>query len=109
MGKILRVFYDADLRCYHDGLAERAKKEGVDVKNLKAGEYAVFINSKRDRIKVFAAENVIAYQKSEHGRLDLNALKRIPEVFESRGGFSYTKAVEKELIERLPERIRRDV
>lgn len=101
MAKILRIFSDVDMWNSHDGLAIIAKKHKIDVHKLVHGEYVMFINTAKNKIKFYAANNVIAYYKHEHGKLDMRAIQLIPETFESEGRINYDKAVEKILIKEL--------
>lgn len=81
-GKILQIFLNTDFRNGHEGLETMAKAEKIDVHALQAGHYVIFLNTARDRIKLYAAGNTIAYKKMRQGeRLDLRALKHIPSAF----------------------------
>jgi hypothetical protein len=85
------------MRNGHDGLAELAKKENIDVKKISRGEFVVFVNSAKDRVKVYAASNVIAYMKSSKGqKIDLRVIREIPRAFNG-GGISYDETIEKML------------
>lgn len=98
-GSILRCFVNVNLVAGHRGLAELAKKYEINVSKLEPGQYVVFINSARDRVKVYAAGNVVAYQKLERGqRLDLRTISLIPRVFAAKGGMDYNAAL-KEAVE----------
>lgn len=103
-GDILRCFVNVNMAQGHDGLASLAKKYEIDVKKLSPGEYVVFINSARDRVKVYAASNVIAYQRLPHGRLDLRAIAEIPRVFKASGKISYDDALKEFLVKALAKR-----
>ncbi len=93
-GQILQCFLNADLRCGHDGLASLAKKHDLNVTKLIPGQYVVFINSARNRLKVYAASNVIAYLKlATGGRIDLNTVREIPRVFNGSGKIDYEEAL----------------
>ncbi len=52
-GRIAQVILDVDLRNSHDGLMEIAKQKGLSLKDLKPGQYLVFVNLNRDRFKIF--------------------------------------------------------
>jgi hypothetical protein len=96
-GRILQVFMNADFRCAHDGLAKLAKDKGIDVENLEPAQYVVFINTAQDRVKVYAAFNVLAYMRSKSGKIDLTAISRIPEAFRATGGLNYDKILKETL------------
>ena len=86
----------------HNGLADLAKKYEIDVQKLEPGEYVIFMNGARDRVKVYAAQNVIAYQKMPSGhRLDLRAIAEIPRVFKATGRMSYDDALKEALIKTM--------
>lgn len=78
--------YRADLRNSHVGLAEIAKKDGIDVTNLAPRQYLMFVNHDLTQAKLFASHNTIAHMKSKT-RLEVRALAGIPRAF---GGHSIT-------------------
>lgn len=101
-GRVIQCYLNSDLRCSHDGLAEVAKKDKIMVKSLEPGQYVVFINSKKDRMKVYASNNVLAYLRLEDGRrIDLNTVREIPRAFAASGRIDYDKALEKVVREGL--------
>lgn len=78
----------------HDGLSAIAKKSRINVADLETGSYVVFVNVARDRIKVYAAQNVVAYVRLSQGRkVDLRVIKEIPRVFNGTS-INYDKALE---------------
>lgn len=80
--RVLQVFLNADLRCSHDGLREIAKKGGLDVKDLQPGQYIVFLNAAKDRLKLYAANNVVAYMKQpDGGKIDPRMIAELPRAF----------------------------
>ncbi len=103
-GRVLQVFLNADLRNGHDGLELIAKERGVDPKLLKPGQFIVFINSNKDKVKVFASYGVVAYLKQPHGKLDLSIISRIPEAFRASGRIEYDSTLKESLEERLARR-----
>ena len=93
VNRIIRVVFDADLRCSHDGLRLIAKKLHVST-DLKVGEYIVFINAKKSMLKIFAAGNTIAHFKCpDNRRMNLNVIAMIPTFFNGRE-LEYDKAIE---------------
>lgn len=79
---LLRVVFNADLRCSHDGLALQAKALRLDVAKLEVGEFVVFINAKKTMLKMFAAGNTVAHFKTPGNRqLNLKVLAIIPRFF----------------------------
>lgn len=103
-GSILQVFLNADLRCGHDGLAQLAKKHGMNVAKIESGQFLIFINGQRSKVKIYAASNVIAYLKLDKGRLNMDTIREIPRVFAAKGRMDYDEAlklaVEKSLSKR---------
>lgn len=95
MNKIVYYFPNSDLRCSHDGLTIVAKREGKDPKTLNPGEFMVFVNTRKNMLKIFAARNVIAHYR-QNGAIDLRILQHLPEVFNG-GGFNYSAALRKVL------------
>lgn len=80
--RVLQVFLNADLRCSHDGLREIAKKGGLDVKELQPGQYIVFLNAAKDRLKLYASGNVVAYMKQpDGGKIDPRMIAELPRAF----------------------------
>ena len=91
---IVQCFFGADLRAGHEGLAKLARKHDLNVSTLAPGQYVIFINSHKDKLKLYAASNVIAYLRLERGRkIDLNAIREIPRVFQGRGRLDYDAAL----------------
>jgi hypothetical protein len=101
MSKLLELFLNVDLRCAHDGLAMVAKKRGIDVKKLEPGQYVMFINCEKNRLKLFAANNIIAYLKLPHGKIDMRTLQLIPQAFHASGKIDYDSALKKILMKEL--------
>jgi hypothetical protein len=99
VSRILQVFFDADMRCGHEGLELLAKKHKIDLKKLDPGNFVVFVNSAKDRLKIYTAYNVIAYMKSPAGKIDMRAVQFIPKAFEAKGTLTYDEAL-KELFEK---------
>lgn len=100
MARAIQIFLDSDLRCSHDGLAMIAKKEKIDVSKLEPGEYVIFVNSAKDKCKVYAAFNVVAYLKPPKGhKIEMKVIQLIPVAFAATGRIDYDKAL-KELLEK---------
>lgn len=99
--KIVRVFLNVDMRNGHDGLASVARDYDISVDTLSAGEYLVFINSRRNKMKVYAVNNVVAYMKTDKSVIDLNAVRYVPEAFTAEGELNYSKALARSVEESL--------
>ena len=94
-GRILQVFLNVDMRMAHDGLDEFSRHRSVDVSSLSAGQYVVFVNTSKDRIKVYASNNVVAYKRLKKGQsFDLRVIQEIPRAFNANGALDMDKAIE---------------
>jgi hypothetical protein len=82
--RLLRVVFNADLRCSHDGLEKLAKSLKLDVAKLPVGQFVAFINARKTSIKLYAAGQTIAYFKMPRGQLNLKILSVIPKFFNGR-------------------------
>ncbi len=103
---IIKYFPNVDMRLGHIGLASFCKKNGVEIQNLRAGEFIVFTNSAFNRIKIFAAGNTIAYQKSWNNRkIPVRLIGLLPKFFN--GASLNFDAAMKEAVE-LAYRAKRD-
>lgn len=97
--RIIRYFPESDLRCGHLGLSVVARKHKIDTSELSPGEFLVFSNKTKNKMKIYAPGNVIAYLKSpDNRRLDLRVITLIPRFFNGTD-FNYSGAL-KELFER---------
>jgi hypothetical protein len=93
-GRILQCFLNADLRQGHDGLEKLARQNNIDVTRLHPGQYVVFVNSHRDKVKVYAANGVVAYYRHTGGRIyDLRVLQEIPKAFNGTATFNMDTAL----------------
>lgn len=82
MNKIIRFFPEVDMRNGHDGLRKLARKEGVNVDALGAGEYVIFLNRSKRMVKMFASGNIIAFLKmADNKKLDPRTIALIPRYF----------------------------
>lgn len=80
--RVVRVIFEADMRCSHDGLRKIAKKLNVIIDTLSLGEYVVFINTKKNMCKIFAAGNTIAFFKMPGGKMmNMKIIGMIPRFF----------------------------
>jgi hypothetical protein len=104
--RLVYVFFDQDMRCTHEGLNRRMKKELGDNFKLQPGMISAFINRKKDRVMVLAGLKeadtfgVMGYYRSPHGRVDSGAIKFIPDAFDG-GSFNMDRAIQKVIIEKL--------
>ncbi len=107
MQRVVQVFIGADLRGQHPSLTKLCRKNGIDVTTLLPGHYVIFINSKRNRLKVFAANNVLAYLKMPEGQyLDMRTIQYIPQAFTASGNIDYNKALKETVEKALARKVR---
>lgn len=105
MSKIVRCFFDTHMGLAHDGLREVAKRQGLNLDKLERGEFVVFINTSKDRLKIFATKNTFAYWRAQKGmKLDLQVICEIPRVFNGSDIGDYDKALESALVHKLASR-----
>jgi hypothetical protein len=101
-GVVLRCYLDQDLRLGHDGLEQVAKRDGFNTKKLTPGQFLVFINRKKNRIKIYAANDTLAYRRMEQGQvLDLATIASIPRVFNGSGRMFYEAALKERIVKAL--------
>lgn len=106
MIRALQIFLGADMRNGHEGLAALAKKEKIDVAKLEAGQFVIFINNEKNKIKLYGAHNVVAYLKWNNGRIDMRTIQLIPQAFNASGRIDYD-VILKEVIEKELGRVKR--
>lgn len=81
MNKIIRVFFDVDMRNGLDGLNRVATEHKLNLAELDQGEFVVFINSSKTILKLFATKDMYAHYRSPSGRIDTRMIQYIPTVF----------------------------
>lgn len=82
---ILRVFLNVDMRNGHDGLSKTAKENGIKTSDIEAGSYVIFINASSNKLKMYAAGEVIAYLRLPAGRkINMDVIRELPRVFDGR-------------------------
>lgn len=79
-----------------------ARKQGIKVQDLEPGQLVIFVNAAKNKLKVYAANNVVAYLKlPDKERIDLRVIQKIPEAFQATGKINYDaelkKLIEKQL------------
>lgn len=100
--RVLQCFLNADLRCGHNGLSALSRQNGIDITKLRPGQYVLFINSKKDKLKLYACNNVLAYLRlPAGGRLNMAAIQLIPRAFQNTGRIDYDKALREVLLTAL--------
>lgn len=110
VGRVLQCFLNTDMRMGHDGLRKLAKDNKINVDDLQPGQYLVFINNAKDKLKIYASFGVIAYQRMEKGRkLDLNVIPYIPKAFNGTGRLDYEQSLKEVLEKALEKRLKQPV
>ncbi len=80
--KIVRYFPDTNLSGGFDRLSAIAKRNRIDVSSLAFGEYLIFVNKKRDKLKMLCGNDLVAYLRLPNGaRIDLRTIALIPRFF----------------------------
>lgn len=100
--RLLRLFLDISMSSGHFGLSEIARAKGLDLANLKLGEYVVFINKRRNALKMFASGNMLAHLKlPEKQRIDMRTISVLPHYFNG-GELKYDAALKDLLKKEFP-------
>jgi hypothetical protein len=99
--KVIQCFFDADMRNGHLGLAAIAKKDKIDVEQIEPGQYVVFLNSAKNRLKLYAANGIVAYYYKPGMKIDLHVISEIPRAFLGSGRLDYDAALRKTLEKRI--------
>lgn len=99
--KIIRIFTDIDMRSQHLGLTNIAANENVDLPNLDQSEFVVFINKRKNKMKIFVHGNTFSY--TQRSDIDMRAIKEVPKYFGYGGPVSYDKALETVIRKNLSE------
>jgi hypothetical protein len=99
----MHVYTNVSLQNGHEGLEAIAKKSNkVNVRELKVGEFALFINRAFTAVKVFGANNVLLhYKHPQRHILNYKALRLLP-VFMEGQDIGYTKALRQIIKEEYP-------
>lgn len=92
MGQIARVFINVSMANGHKGLAEIAKAHKIRIEKLEPGQFVLFINRARTKLKALASNDVLSYVNKDE-RLTLEAIQYIPAAFGLKGRFSYDEAL----------------
>lgn len=93
MNKIVRVIFNADLRCSHTGLRVVADELDIQLDELRNGEVVVFVNAKKNQLKLFGPMNsIVHFKNKDDSKIDLRVLAQIPRFFNGKE-FNYSKAL----------------
>lgn len=99
--KIIRYFSDVDMRNGHNGLRQIARDEGIDLRRVPEGQFVIFMNKKKNCLKMFASYNVLAHVKLDEGKIDPRVIAHIPACFNGRE-IDYDKALRKVMRREFP-------
>lgn len=105
--RVVQVFLGTDLRCTHLGLALIAKQHKINVEKLEPGEYVLFLNNDKNKLKLYAANHIVAYLRlPDNQKLDMKTIQLIPRAFQGSGRIDYDKALKQVLEEALAKKQR---
>lgn len=80
--RVIRYFPETNLQNGHDGLKKLAKKEGLDLTDLGPGQFVIFVNKRKNALKMFACGYLIAHLRLPDGeRLNPETIQFIPKFF----------------------------
>jgi len=80
--QVVRFFPNTDLRCGHKGLGILAKKHRINAEDLRQGEYLIFLNRAKDKLKMYASGNIVAYLKMPRRQpVTMEIISNIPNHF----------------------------
>jgi hypothetical protein len=103
MARVKYVINGVHMACQHAGLAALLKKETkIDIKTLSPDDIVICINSRGDKLKMFAGSGlVVGYLKMPGGqKIFKEAVQYIPQAFGS-SGLDFDKACKLALEKRL--------
>lgn len=90
-GSIKQCFLNVNMSNRFDGLQTIAKKGGIDLLELSAGDYLVFVNASRDKVALLVGsqtpggKQTMVYERMKKGqRLDMKAIREIPRAFDGK-------------------------
>lgn len=97
MNRLVRYVPDADLRMGYTGLNKK-----IPMSKLKKGEFVAFVNRARNKIKLCAANDLVAYLRLPQGqRIDPAVIQYLPSAFNGTV-IEYDKAIEASLRKSFP-------
>lgn len=95
--RIVLAIENVHMGLAHDGLASLAKKFKFNVEKLEVGEMILFLNRKRDKLKIYGCNQCLGYYRSPGGRIALEALQYLPTAFSGQATIDLSEAMEKSL------------
>jgi hypothetical protein len=102
MNTLVRYYPDTDMRNGHDGLAEMARKSGIKIDNLGAGEFLAFVNRARNKLKLYNGQELVAYLRLKDNRkIDPRVIQNLPRYFDGTK-INYDAAMRDSLMKYFP-------
>ena len=101
MNEIVRLFLDTDMRLSFQGLKKRALSDKVDLSKLKTHEHVVFINARKDRVKLLSPNGVMSYLWKSDGAIDVGSIGQIAKTFSRTGKINVDASIKTELERKL--------
>lgn len=105
--RLLRVFFDVDLRCSHHGLKDFAKQKSFDVSKIKQGDMVVFLNRRMTMLKAFASGDEAIFHLAKEKRIEPETIKHLPRYFDGNIELTYKRALATAIDEHMKRRRRR--
>jgi hypothetical protein len=101
--KIILLIDNVNMGLGHPGLTALARKFKKDPATLKDGELLMFLNRKRDKLKMMGHQGIVlGYLRMPKGRqIMLEAIQYLPKAFGAQGEINYDRALHTVLSDRL--------
>lgn len=84
--KLIRVIFNADMRCGHIGLTEIAKRLKLDLSSMRVGDFIAFVNTRKTHLKLLTTNSTLAHLRMPEGsgQINMKLLSVIPKFFNGR-------------------------
>lgn len=76
MNRLVKYIPNTDLRLGYDGLNALSS-----LQHLGKGEFVAFVNKAQTRVKLCTQNDVVAYYRHAHGKLNPRLIQTLPEYF----------------------------
>lgn len=94
--RVVQIIVNSDMRTWLKGLTKTMHSEGIDPATLEPGQYVIFINNAKTKMKFFCANGVIAYLNNDTKPITRAHLSAVPAAFKG-ADLSFGEALEAEL------------